>query len=175
MDPTVNRVVFGLLVLVASTIATWRDADPPSRMITELVSVVYVPPRTEAMPVAHLAPVAPIEPAAPGPETNAVAAAEPAKPLQVRAPRVAGRTHVPHAKALPNAGRAVTRTARASATAPAAATVMTRTAARHQAGAEPPTPAVFVPIRNLGLYLQARLPASPQEKPVPSKRKQHRS
>jgi hypothetical protein len=158
MESHSDRFVFGLLVLLFCAIATSRGPDrTPSGTVVELVSVVFKPAR-----IAANEPV-PIEPKAAGEWANAQTAAP--APLAVR-----------HAKTVPRQGSTAVRSARASmgvsnvakvscrpsvcrARASATNPIMEHAAARQGRKPEPPLPAVFVPIRTLGLYLQARLGA----------------
>lgn len=181
MDFAVTRFAFGLLMLLACAIPGWHAAEQtPSRMVVELVSVVYTSAPKQAEP-----PVT-IEAKAVGEKANAEAASEAAAPIAqanpepIAAPKRLSRGRAApvaqHAKAVPRQRAAAVRSAktsvatpprakascrppacRAATTAAATAAVMKHTSARHARKAEPPLPAMFVPIRTLGLHLQARL------------------
>ena len=81
-------------------------------------------------------------------------------------------TVVQHAKAAPRQA-AVTRSAKTSATVSSGVknVVAKRSGARQAPKAEPPLPAMFVPIRELGLYLQARMGTARDGKAEPGNRK----
>lgn len=158
MDSAVNLFLFRLLVVLMCAIAAWRGAQqPPTRDVVELVSVVYKPARVQAQtqtqtqfavePV-NVLPAAPILAQA---KATKVAPSE--RLLQRRA-----APPVRHAKAVrPQVAKVSCRPPACRAAAPRAKAIIKRTGARQVRKAEPPLPAVFVPIRNLGLYLQARL------------------
>lgn len=189
MDFAVTRFAFGLLVLLACAIPGWHAAEQtPSRMVVELVSVVYTSAPRQAEP-----PVT-IEAKATADRANAEAAAPiaQANPEPIAAPKRLSRGRAApvaqHAKAVPKQRAAAVRSAKASvaspararascrppgcrATAAASAAVMTRTSARHARQAEPPLPAMFVPIRKLGLYLQTRLGLPQHAKAGPRQRR----
>lgn len=184
MDPAVTRSASGVLVLLACAITTWIGPDrTPTRMVTETVSVVHVWPRKDAKAAAELAKA---EPAAPAPETIAVQPASPKHSPPGRAPSVAARAHVQHAKAVPQEEPAVARPVKAAVAVPivkascrppacrvaarATNAVRKQAAAYHAPKAQPPLPAVFVPIRNLGLYIQTRMAAPRDGKAAPAKR-----
>lgn len=158
MDSAVNLFLFRLLVVVMCVVAAWRGAQqPPTRDVVELVSVVYKPARVQAQPQAQAqVAVEPVNvlPAAPVLAQAKAAQVAPSKPLLQR------RTAPPvrHAKTVrPQIVKVSCRPPACPAAAPGAKAIIKRTGARQARKAEPPLPAVFVPIRNLGLYLQARL------------------
>jgi hypothetical protein len=162
MDPAVTRFATGLLVLMVCAFAAWLGPDrTPSRTVTELVSVVHFWPRAEVKAAGELARA---EPTAPAPETNSIRRASPKRLAEGRAPSFVTRAHVHRAK-----DSCRSPTCRQAALARNA--VRKQVAARQAPKAEPQLPAVFVPIRNLGLYLQARLAALGVEKAAPAKRK----
>lgn len=156
MDSAVNLFLFRLLVVVLCVVAAWRGAQqPPTRDVVELVSVVYKPARMQAQAQAQVA-VEPVNvlPAPPILAQAKAAQVAPSKPLLQR------RTVPPvrHAKTVrPQIVKVSCRPPACRAAAPGAKATIKRTGARQVRKAEPPLPAVFVPIRNLGLYLQARL------------------
>lgn len=182
MDPTITRLAFHVLVLLACAIAAWRGAEQtPTREVVELVSVVYKPARVQAVTAGESTNA---QTATPTPEANADHGVASAKRLaQMRAPVV-----VQHAKTGPRPEPAASRSsARAPAAAqsvikvscrqptcraatPAPKAVSKRAAIRQGRQAEPPLPAVFVPVRKLGLYLQARLGTARDAK-APGKRR----
>lgn len=148
MNTALARFSFGLLVLLACAIAAWHSAEPPpTREVVELVSVMYKPARVIS--------AAPVE-AVKLESTAAAPVPVPAAGIhRVSAPkRVARARPAPGAKALP----------RQQPRAPVA---------RQEQEAQAPLPAVFVPIRSLGFFLQARLGLAreePQEQPAQRKR-----
>jgi hypothetical protein len=149
VETSLARYAFRTLVLLACAIAGWGGEDPtPTREVVELVSVFDKPARMEVQ-----APGEPVE----------------------------AQTVAQHANAAPRQEIAATRSARTSMTVPSKVNVSCRppacraagtgkiaatkrTGARQERKAEPPLPAIFVPIRKLGLYLQARLGAPRDEK-----------
>lgn len=164
MESRSDRFVFGLLVLLFCAIATWRGPDrTPSEEVVELVSVFYRPARITAYePVPAEAKAAGesanAQSAAPAREASANHIASPKPSLQGRASPA-----VRHAKAVPRQGAAPMRSARTSmgvSKVAKANAIMEQAAARQGRRPEPPLPAMFVPIRRLGLYLQARLGTS---------------
>jgi hypothetical protein len=188
MEFRTDRFVFGLLVLVLCGIATWRGPDrTPSEEVVELVSVVYRPARPtayEPVPVETKAAgeSANAQSATPARETSTDHIASSKRPLQEHASPPGQR-----AKEVPRQGSATVRSARASmgdsnaakvscrpsacrARATATNAVTKHAAARQGRKPEPPLPAVFMPIRKLGLYLQARL-GTPQHGKAAGERK----
>jgi hypothetical protein len=181
MDTAFGRFAFQMLVLLACAIATWGGPDPtPTREVVELVSVVYKPARIEAS-----AAVEPVNAQATvsSPETNAEQLVLP-KQAQGQPPVV-----VQQAKVAPPEEPAPARSTRKSVAAseakvscrppacreaePGKQAVTKRTDTRQARKAEPPRPtepplpAVFVPVRRLGLYLQARLGVESQGTAAP--------
>jgi hypothetical protein len=172
MDTALARFAFHMLVLLACAVFSWVGADQtPTREVVELVSVVYKPARAEAS--AAGGPENFAQTTASSPETNAEGGASP-KLVQGQAPVV-----VEHANVEPRQEPAPTRSTKKPVTAPSevkvscrppacrtadpekqAVTKRTETRQARKAApaqVEPPLPAVFVPVRRLGLYLQARL------------------
>ena len=186
MDTAFARCAFQMLVLLACLIATWGGADQtPTREVVELVSVVYKPARV--VPQEAAAGSVNAHTAASAPETNAEQVASP-KQVQSQAPAV-----VQHVKAAPSQEPAPTRSTKKPVTPPSevkvsclppacrpadpgkpAVTKRTDTRQARKAApprpAEPPLPAVFVPVRRLGLYLQARLGVESDGKAAPANR-----
>jgi len=184
MDTAFGRYAFHVLVLLACAIATWHGADStPTREVVELVSVVYKPARLEARAVDEPASIVQTA-ASPSTESNAEQVAPP-KQVQSQGPVV-----VQHAKVAPRteppAPRPTKKFVKAQSEAkvpcsppacpaadPAVPAVMKRTDTRPPKKAEPalpaepPLPAVFVPVQRLGLYLQARLGVESDRKPAP--------
>lgn len=139
-----DRLVFGLLVLLFCAIVGSQGADrTPSRTVVELVSVTYKPARIAASETFR---------------ENAPVDVQHAKAEQGQPspPARAARTSASVSKVLKVSCR------------PAAC--RGRTPAMNARKPEPPLPAVFVPIRRLGLYLQARL-GTPQHGKAAEKRK----
>jgi hypothetical protein len=187
MDTAFGRYAFQMLVLLACAIATWGNADQtPTREVVELVSVVYKPARIEATRIEASTACGPAnaQTIASFPETSAEQIASP-KLVQSQAPVVVQQTEV-----APRQEPAATRATRKSATAPSEVKVSCRPPACRTADpgkqavttrtdtrqarkaqpplpAEPPVPAVFVPVRKLGLYLQARLGVESDGKAAP--------
>lgn len=182
MESRTYRVEFGLLVLLVCAIMAWFGEDrTPSREVVELVSVVYKPARMVPSEPVAMDIMAAGEWATP----QAVAAAA---PMDVAAPKqlAHGRAPVvaPRARAGPRPEPAPVRAAKASIAAPGvvkaacrpptcgararATNAVAKRTGLHDAGpVEPPLPRVFVPIRKLGLYLQARLDAPRPAKAAP--------
>jgi len=163
MEFRTDRFVFGLLVLLLCAIATWQGPDrTPSEEVVELVSVVYRPARItaqEPLPIETRAAGegANAQSTGPAQETSTDHIALPKRPLQGRA-----LPAVRHAKEATRLGSATVakhscRPSACRARATATNAVTKHAAARQGRKQEPPLPAVFVPIRKLGLYLQARL------------------
>jgi hypothetical protein len=177
MAPAVTRFAFRLLVLLVCVIASWRGAEQrPSREVVELVSVVYKPARMEAAAAAEPSNA---HTAAPLAQASADSGAPPKRPVQGPAPAA-----VQQAKAVPRREPTAAHSARPSMAVPKVVKVSCRPAACHAAPAatrtakkrpgarqEPPLPAVFVPVRTLGLYLQARLGAPREGKAATAKGK----
>lgn len=160
MDTAFGRYAFQLLVLLACVVAAWIGEDrTPTREVVETVSVLYKPAR--------------VEPAAGGldnpqstasPNTSAELVVSP-RQVQGQAPAVAQ-----HAKAAARPEPAPPRSPTKPVTAPSEVKqAVKKPTDKRQARkaeppppAEPPLPAVFVPVRRLGLYLQARLGVEPE-------------
>lgn len=164
------RFEFGLLVLLGCAIAAWHGDDrTPTHEVVELVSVVYKPARIVPSEPAPSAGEAPGErashAAAPAQQASAVRVAAPKPPAQVRVPPA-----VQHAKAEPRqrSGGAC-RPPGCNAKARSTTAAPTYAKARQARDAQAPLPAVLVPIRTFGLYLQDRLGLQQQGKP-PRKR-----
>jgi hypothetical protein len=177
MPPAVpSRVVIGMVILLMCAIASLRSRDTTrTHMITEVVSVTsYVPARTAA-PAAlpHPVPVAPAAAPAPTPAQPPgvlQASAQPrsrSKPVRATVASSRGRREVAKASL---GHRRPLMTARASDVRRQRS--ITRVACRSSACCEPDAnhapapaqlPAIFLPVRNLGLMLESRLVA-PQER-----------
>lgn len=161
MDSFGTRFAFRTVVLLTCAVVAWQGPErTPTREVEELVSVVFKPARIQAD--------APAEP------VNTLVAAPP-----VAQDTKAADIKAADFKAVPRREPAVARAARAPAARPQVVKAsMRHTVVRPLPKAEPPLPAVFVPIRNLGLRLQARLGAPRDEKaaarPAPRPRKLRR-
>ena len=181
MEAAVTRFAFRLIVLLGCAIAALHgEEQTPSREVVELVSIIYKPARLEAKADGESENAQTAAPA-PAPATNANSVASPKPLLQGRAPLVvqhansvrrpvatrSARTSVP----VPGVVKASCRPSACRAAVPASNAVIKRTGAPQGRKAEPPLPAVFVPVRTLGLYLQARMGAPRDGKAAPGKRK----
>lgn len=178
-----RRLEFRLLVLLVCAITVWLGEDrTPSQEVVELVSVVYKPARQLAPEPA----TAQAEVAAMGPDTpaaNAVVCANAAPtasakrratPVAQHAQAGAGRAAVRPARtsvATSNVAKASCRPPGCRARVPAARAAARPAGARPGPQPEPPLPALLVPIRNLGLYLQARLGTQPHGRTSTGKRR----
>jgi hypothetical protein len=160
-----DRFAFGLLVLLFCAIAAWRGTDQtPSRVVVELVSVVFKPARIvahEPLPIEAKAAGEweSIQTAAPTQETSAAVQKAKAVLKQRSAVVSSPRTSV-----------AASKVPKISCRPPACRARAEHAAVPQSRKPEPPLPSVFVPIRNLGLYLQARMGA-PQHGKTAEKRK----
>jgi hypothetical protein len=184
MDTSFGRYAFQMLVLLACAIATWGGDDPtPTREVVELVSVVYKPARIQAGADGGTA-NAQTTAASPGATAELVA---PPKQVQAQAPvavqhaKVAPRQQEPaparsggKPKAAPSEVKMSCRSTACPVADPGKQAATKRTNTRQARKAQPPLPAeapplpaVFVPVRKLGLYLQARLGVEPEGKRAP--------
>lgn len=177
METAITHYAFRMLVLLVCVIAASSGAErTPTREVTELVSVLHKPARIQATSAGKSA-NAQVPALAPDTSTNRAASAKRVSrgralhakaPRQVSAGTRSARKPVAVAKN-PSVVRASCRPPTCRAATPATKAVVKRTAARPGKKAEPPLPAVLVPIRTLGLRLQAWLGAQ-QEAARPSRR-----
>lgn len=165
------RVAISLAILLICGVASMRGRVPiPPRIITEVVSITYVPARS-ILPVTSFQPLA-----VPGAPAVAVEASPVrSEPLETTlaphdAPKVLRSKPQPRPGRKPSVQAAAARQGPVmSARAPGGshlqagfAKVSCRAPARCAGGATggsvpPPVPAIFMPMRDLGLRLQARL------------------
>ena len=180
MDSTVSpRVVTSVLALLFCLVASLRAGDArPARMVTEVVSIAMVspraafaaPPADPAAGVLHLAASGgdgtPPDPMGPMSADRWQPLKVPAAPAADRPARV-DRPVAPQPSAGKPAARVPTQLARATPAAKPRGAAKARQPAQRppvlaQARpAAPDVPAVFLPLRKLGLSIQAKLPASP--------------
>lgn len=168
MDSTISpRLVTSLLALVFCLVASLRAGDTrPARMVTEVVAIALVSPRAAAHGspdatgggVLHLAASGGSTSGSVMPGTDPI---DTSQPMGVAPPPVV----VPPAPARPPRAQAPVRVARAPVTAKAHTASKARkrpvqpAPVTAQATARAPeVPAVFVPLRDLGLAIQTRLP-----------------
>jgi hypothetical protein len=152
---TFFRAVMAAIVLLCCALVAFQQGRVRARprMVTELVSVVYVPARPAPPPAAA--------PAPPGPSTATAVAA--AAPVSDRPKAAAAPEHVIEARRpLPRitlaraaAGRVVAAAARANPS--THALKKSDKAGDPLVASAPPVPALFMPVRRLGLSLQRRL------------------
>lgn len=188
MDSTVSpRVVTSILALLFCLVASLRAGDvKPARMVTEVVSIAMVspraalaaPPADPAADVLHLAASggdgAPTDPMGPMSADRWQPLKVPAAPAADRAAR-ADRPVAPQPSPGKPVARGSTQLARATPAAKSRGAGKARPPAQRppvlaQAKpAAPDVPAVFLPLRRLGLSIQAKLPASPAYGPPATK------
>lgn len=185
MYTALGRFGFQMLVLLACVIGTWGGTDKtPIREVVELVSVVYKPARAGAPIAPSNAPAVELSPTSTSsPESSAAVDGSPkraqsqppvvvqdAKPSQEPAPtRPAKKKSVAAANEVKESCRPPA--CRSADHGKQVATKRTDTPQTRKAEpprpAEPPVPAVFAPVRRLGLYLQAQLGVEPEGKAAP--------
>lgn len=169
MDSTVSpRLVTSVLALLFCLVASLRVGEvKPVRMVTEVVAIAMVNPRVANPPLAGDPAAGVMHLAASGAEGDAIAPApiQPAPaPEPAKEPPAAatGRSVSTPSRPRPEA-KPATQVARAAARPHAGARAHPRRAQRsalvaQAAPASTEVPAVFVPLRRLGLSIQARLP-----------------
>lgn len=188
MDSTVSpRFATSLLALLFCVVASLRAGDvKPARMVTEVVSVAMVnarqatlaPPADPAAGVLHLAasgsgngaadPIGPMSPDRWQPLTV------PAVPAH-RPAAVAQRSAAPQPAPCKPVARGSTQVARATPAAKSRGAGKGRPRTQRPPvlaaakPAAPEVPAVFAPLRQLGLSIQAKLPATPAGAPAATK------
>lgn len=182
MDSTVSpRLVTSVLALLFCLVASLRSGDvKPVRMVTEVVSIALVSPRAAARTgpepdeggVLHLAasggaaPPAPVPPMQPFDTSQPMRADAPPFSVVPPMPASASRDRPPPAVARPPVAKPRPASARPRPKHAARPPVMAQAAP-----SAPEVPAVFVPLRQLGLAIQGRLPpvrrpGEPAAKPV---------
>lgn len=170
MDSTVSpRLVTSVLALLFCLVASFRTADvKPVRMVTEVVAISMVTPRVASPALAGDAGV--LHLGASGGEGNTIALApiQPSPVPDVVKDTPAGAT----GGAAPAASRASPEAKPSAQVVRAVARPRARAKPRSKPAQRPPVmarveapapdiPALLVPLRRLGLSIQARLPARP--------------
>lgn len=187
MDSTVSpRLVTSVLALLFCLVASLRVGEvkvKPVRMVTEVVAIAMVNPRVAKAPLAGDPAAGVMHLAASGAEGDAIAPApvqpSPAPERAQKSPATAttGRPAPTAPRPRPEA-KPATQVARAAARPHAGARAHARRVHRpalvaQAAPASTEVPALFVPLRSLGLSIQARLPvqragtAPPAKPPEP--------
>ena len=181
MDSTISpRFVTSLLVLLFCLSAWMRagDAKPPVHMVTEVVGIVLASPRVPTPKLLADPDAGILHLASSGTDNDTIDPTGPMspdgwQPLQVPAGPAAQRpATVQQASPQRSTGKATARTSTQVARAMPAAKPRAINKARPKPAERPPVlaqnvppppevPALFVPLRRLGLSIQAKLPGAP--------------
>lgn len=174
MDSTVSpRLVTSLLALLFCAVASLHAGDAkPARIVTEVVAIALVSPRAAAQGAPDLSDASVLHLAASGEgggppavrdlrpiDTSTPMGVEPPRPMAIpAAPVKPPRAHAPLRVVAQAPAAARKRTAPKVRTAPVQRPSMTAQAKP----AAPDVPAMFIPLRQLGLEIQTRLPPAPR-------------